>query len=65
MMATELWLFVLLKIASTHGIAATCVLMNLLGEEIYFSLGSEKNLKITTLDDLDIFKALIKEEKHV
>ena len=45
--------------------AATCVLMNLLGEEIYFSLGSEKNLKITTLDDLDIFKALIKEEKHV
>lgn len=45
--------------------AATCVLMNLLGEKIYFSLGSEKNLKITTLDDLDIFKALIKEENHV
>lgn len=41
--------------------AATCVLMNLLGETVYFSLGSEKNLKITTMDDLDIFKALLKE----
>ena len=42
--------------------AATCVLMNMLGEKIYFSLGSEKNLKITTMDDLDIFKALLKEK---
>lgn len=41
--------------------AATCVLMNILGEKVYFSLGSEKNLKITTMDDLDIFKALVKE----
>ena len=38
---------------------ATCALMNSLGEKIYFSKGSEKNLKITTMDDLDIFKALI------
>lgn len=42
--------------------AATCVLMNILGEKVYFSLGSVKNLKITTMDDLDIFKALVKEE---
>ena len=41
--------------------AASCVLMNILGEKVYFSLGSEKNLKITTMDDLDIFKALVKE----
>ncbi len=39
--------------------AATCVLMNMLGEKIYFSKGSDKNLKLTTQDDLDIFKALI------
>ena len=39
--------------------AATCVLMNVLGENIYFSRGSDKNLKLTTQDDLDIFNALI------
>lgn len=39
--------------------AATCALMQELGETIYFSSGSEKNLKITTHDDLQIFKALL------
>lgn len=39
--------------------AATCELMEILGEDIYFSKGSELNLKITTMDDLEIFKALI------
>lgn len=29
-----------------------------LGEKLYFSKGSSKNIKITTLDDLDIFNAL-------
>lgn len=38
---------------------AICTLMTTLGEKIYFSLGSEKNLKITTIDDLDIFKGLL------
>ena len=38
---------------------ATCVLMQELGECIYFSKGSEKNLKLTTQDDLDIFKAML------
>lgn len=40
--------------------AATCSLMNSLGERIYFSLGSEKNIKITTVQDIEIFKALLK-----
>ena len=39
--------------------AATCVLMNMLGEKIYFSRGSDKNLKLTTQDDLDIYRALL------
>ena len=39
--------------------AASCVLMQMLGETVYFSSGSEKNLKITTNDDLQIFKALL------
>lgn len=38
---------------------ATCDLMIELGEKVYFSLGSEKNLKITTVDDIEIFKALL------
>lgn len=38
---------------------ATCVLMNQLGEIINFSKGSDKNLKITVQDDLDIFEALL------
>lgn len=36
----------------------TNTLMLELGEELYFSQGSNKNIKITTLEDIDIFKAL-------
>lgn len=39
--------------------AATCVLMHDLGKKVYFSKGAETNLKITTVEDLHIFKALI------
>lgn len=38
---------------------ASCTLAIELGRKVYFSLGSEKNIKITVLDDLDIFKALL------
>ena len=34
-----------------------------LGEKIYFSTGSEKNLKLTTTDDIEIFKALLHSKK--
>ena len=39
--------------------AASCMLMKELGKTTYFSRGSEENLKITTLEDLKIFKALL------
>ena len=39
--------------------AASCNLMQELGKMTYFSKGSEENLKITTTDDLKIFKALL------
>lgn len=42
---------------------ATCTLMHELGERIYFSKGSEENLKITTVDDMMIFKALLHTKK--
>lgn len=43
--------------------AASCTLMHALGEKVYFSRGSEKNIKLTTLDDLEIFNALLVAEK--
>lgn len=43
--------------------AATCVLMQMLGETIHFSKGSDKNLKLTTQDDLDLFRAMIRREE--
>jgi len=39
--------------------SAACSLMKSLGENIFFFNGSEKNIKITTLDDIDIFRALL------
>ena len=39
--------------------AATCDLMLRLGETIHFSVGSEKNMKITTSMDVEIFEALL------
>lgn len=38
---------------------ATCTLMVELGETIYLSTGSERNLKLTTTEDIEIFKALL------
>ena len=38
---------------------ASCTLAIDLGMRVYFSKGSEKNIKLTTLDDIDIFKALL------
>jgi 2-C-methyl-D-erythritol 4-phosphate cytidylyltransferase len=42
---------------------ATCTLMIELGENVFFSAGSEKNLKLTTTDDIEIFKALLQSKK--
>lgn len=38
---------------------ASCTLKIEMGEQIYFSKGSEKNIKLTTVEDIDIFKALL------
>lgn len=34
-----------------------------LGERLYFAAGSEKNIKLTTKDDLEMFKAYLKTDK--
>lgn len=38
---------------------ASCTLMVEMGKKVYFSRGSEKNIKLTTVEDIDIFKALL------
>lgn len=44
---------------------ATCTMFIELGKKLYFSLGSEKNVKLTTTDDLDIFRALLDSRKSL
>lgn len=47
-----------LKRGITNSVAS-CTLMVELGEKVYFSKGSEKNIKLTTADDFEIFRALL------
>ena len=42
---------------------ASCTLMIEMGEQVFFSTGSEKNIKLTTVEDIDIFKALLAAER--
>lgn len=47
-----------LEVGITNSVAS-CTLMIEMGKQVYFSIGSEKNIKLTTVDDIDIFKALL------
>lgn len=47
-----------LEVGITDSVAS-CTLMIEMGEKVYFSTGSEKNIKLTTVEDIDIFKALL------
>jgi len=42
---------------------ASCTMYIELGRELFMALGSEKNLKLTTAEDIEIFKALLNAEK--
>ena len=42
---------------------ASCTMYIELGRKLYMSQGSEKNLKLTTTEDIEIFKALLKAKK--
>ena len=46
-----------------YGSSYTNTMMVELGVPLHFALGSDKNLKLTTKDDLEIFKAYLKLEK--
>ena len=47
-----------LEMGITNSVAS-CTLMIEMGKQVYFSAGSEKNIKLTTVEDIDIFKALL------
>jgi len=42
---------------------ASCTMYIELGRKLHMTLGSEKNLKLTTAEDIEIFKALLKAKK--
>lgn len=42
---------------------ASCTLYIELGKKLFLAKGSEKNLKLTTAEDIEIFKALLKSKK--
>lgn len=44
---------------------ASCTMYIELGRKLYMSAGSEKNLKLTTAKDIEIFKALLNAKKDV
>lgn len=46
-----------------YGSSYTNTMMVELGERLYFAAGSEKNIKLTTKDDLELFKAYLKSDK--
>lgn len=51
------------KETGIYGSSYTNTMMVELGERLYFANGSDKNIKITTKDDLELFKAYLKMEK--
>ena len=46
-----------------YGSSYTNTMMVELGERLHFASGSDKNIKLTTKDDLEMFKAYLKKEK--
>ena len=46
-----------------HGSAYTNTMMVELGETLHFAAGSDKNIKLTTKDDLEMFKGYLKKDK--
>ena len=46
-----------------YGSSYTNTMMVELGERLHFAIGSDKNIKLTTKDDLEMFKAYLKQDK--
>lgn len=46
-----------------YGSSCTNTMMVELGERLHFAAGSDKNIKLTTIDDLELFKGYLKMDK--
>ena len=46
-----------------YGSSYTNTMMVELGERLYFAAGSDKNIKLTTKDDIELFKAYLNTDK--
>ena len=47
-----------------YGSSYTNTMMAELGEKLYFAAGSDKNIKLTTTDNLEMFKAYLRQDKQ-
>lgn len=47
-----------------YGSSYTNTMMVELGERLYFAAGSDKNIKLTTRDDLEMFKSYMYADKN-
>lgn len=47
-----------------YGSSYANTMMVELGERLYFASGSDKNIKLTTKDDIELFKAYLKQDKE-
>lgn len=47
-----------LEAGVTNSVASVSLMIEM-GETVYFSTGSEKNIKLTTIEDIEIFRALL------
>ena len=54
-----LWAYEEAKKRNINNQITPCSLMKALGETIHFSKGSEKNIRLTTVEDIDVFRALL------
>lgn len=59
-----LWAYEEAKRRGIKGEVYINTLMLRLGERVFFSKGTDKNVKITTVDDLEVFKALLNMERE-
>lgn len=58
------WAYEEAKRRGINGEVYINTLMLRLGEKVYFSKGTEKNVKVTTIDDLEMFKVLLNMERE-
>ncbi len=58
-LGTFIWAHQEAKRRNIFNSVATCSLLIELGQEVHFSLGDETNIKLTTMGDMRLFKALL------